>query len=95
VSITAKIEELKRQDQIDEEADKRKILDAQSKQPDIEELAEENLKHFISSNLSDKEKFDVYVASLLDITAPEMKTKKYQGFVTGLAKSISSFKNMS
>jgi hypothetical protein len=95
VSIDARIEELKRQDLIDEEADKRKILDAQQhKQPDIEELAEEKLNIFIS-NLSDKEKFEVYVASLLDITAPEMKTKKYQGFVTGLVKSISSFRNMS
>lgn len=94
VSIDARIEELKRQDQIDEEADKRKILDEKSEQIDIEEIAEEKLNIFIS-NLSDKEKFEVYVASLLDITAPEMKTKKYQGFVTGLVKSISSFRNMS
>jgi hypothetical protein len=95
VSIDTRIEELKRQDQIDEEADKRKILDEQkSEQIDIEEVAEEKLNIFIS-NLSDKEKFEVYLASLLDITAPEMKTKKYQGFVTGLVKSISSFRNMS
>jgi hypothetical protein len=95
VSIDTRIEELKRQDQIDEEVDKRKILDEQkSEQIDIEEVAEEKLNIFIS-NLSDKEKFEVYVASLLDITEPEMKTKKYQGFVTGLVKSISSFKNMS
>lgn len=94
VNITAIIEELKRQDEIDEEADKNKILAEYQAKQDIEEVAEEKLNQFIS-NLSDKEKFEVYVTSLLDITVPEMKTKKYQGFVTGLVKSISSFKNMS
>ena len=104
VNITARIEELKRQDEIDEEDAKRKILAEhqahleQSKDVFtnyIEDIAEENLRKFISSNLSDKDKFEIYVDSLLDMSAPEMKTKKYQGFVTGLVKSISSFKNMS
>lgn len=106
VKITARIEELNRQDEIDEEAEnlKRKMLaEEEAKKASAKALeeaekkreAEEAAEKERLSGLSDKEKFNVYVASILEVPCPEMKTKKYQGFVTGLVKSISAFKNMS
>lgn len=45
--------------------------------------------------LSDKQKFDIYITSLIDLAAPQMSTKKWSAIVQGVQKSLSSFKNMS
>jgi hypothetical protein len=45
--------------------------------------------------LPDKEKFDIYITSLIDLAAPQMSTKKWSAIVQGVQKSLTSFKNMS
>ena len=45
--------------------------------------------------LTDKQKFDIYITSLIDLAAPYMSTKKWSAIVQGVQKSLSSFKNMS
>lgn len=73
-----------------EEAQKAETLRVLKIQAENEAAAE---KERVAS-LSDKDKFIDYLERLIEQPVPEMSTKKWQGYITSVTKSLNTFKNM-
>ena len=94
VEIKAQVAKLKADDDAEtlrrEEAQKAETLKALKVQAENEAAAEKER----IAGLPDKDKFIDYVERLIEQPVPEMSTKKWQGYITSVTKSLNTFKNM-
>ena len=94
IEIKAQVTKLKADDDAEtikrEEAQKAETLRVLKIQAENEAAAEKER----IAGLSDKDKFIDYLERLIEQPVPEMSTKKWQGYITSVTKSLTTFKNM-
>jgi hypothetical protein len=74
-----------------EEAEK---LLAEQRRKEEEQARKEEEERERLASLSDKERYIEYINKLIQVEAPSLKTKKWQGYITTINKTLETFKNM-
>jgi len=92
-----KIEEIKKMityyDDMHKKAIEKLVEEALSKKEQLQKEAIEKAKEE-ESNLSDKQKFDAYIKSLIEYQRPILSTKKWAGYVVAVVKSLQTFSKL-